>query len=67
MITAATMSMFKPYRFRLTAYGWTGDYTLYSMPEGWILVPDAERLPARRLTEKRADRILEHSEPLTTP
>ena len=60
-VTPMTMSMFKPYRFRLSAYGWTGDYTLYSMPEGWILVPDSEHLPARRLTEKHADQILRHS------
>ena len=52
------MSMFKPYRFDHVS----GEpYTLYSMPGGWVLVPDNSRLPARRLTQEQAGNVLAQS------
>jgi hypothetical protein len=57
-VTPMNMSMFKPYRFEHDS----GEpYTLYSMPGGWVLIPEDSKLPVRRLTRAQADKALEQS------
>tara|TARA_R110000765_G_scaffold363120_1_gene453293 strand:+ start:712 stop:900 length:189 start_codon:yes stop_codon:yes gene_type:complete len=52
------MSMFKPYRFE---HDGGARYTLYSMPGGWVLIPEDSKLPVRRLTRAQADKALRES------